>query len=143
MSPLELRVPLITMSALMIDGADRTLVRLDRGTGAGAIICCGTGAVSLVLLENMAASLEEIVGVFYDVVIPNFVMDMRSGAASGRTNSTQTLAFGDPGSHAHDNRGKMTIACAHTVAMIVFHHIAIAAAIAREHNNAWCGSIDH
>src|SRR5882757_7968188 len=143
MSPVEVMVPLITMSALMMEGADRMRARLGAGVGAAAIIGCEAGALSLLLLENMAASLDEVVGVLHDVIIPNFVMDMRSGAASGGTHPAQACALADLSSHPHGNRRKMTIACMDSVAMVDFHHVAIAAAVAGKHYGSRCGGMHH
>ena len=77
----------------MMEGADggaRALGRRGRGGGAG----CGAGTVSLLLLENMAACLYEIVRVLDDIVVPDFVMDMRPGAASGRADPAEPGALG-------------------------------------------------
>ena len=56
---------------------------------------CGGGAsgASLLLLENMAACLDEIAGVSHDIVIPDFIMDMRPGAAARGTESSEGGAF--------------------------------------------------
>ena len=52
-----------------------------------------TGGLSLLLLENMAARLYEVVRVFDDVVVPDFVMDMRAGAAAGGADPAQARAL--------------------------------------------------
>ena len=81
-SPVETRVPLITMSELMMDGAESWRGRLGALAGTAAM-GWGAGMLSLLLLENIAASLDEVVGIFHDIVMQDFVMDMRSGAAAG------------------------------------------------------------
>src|SRR6476661_3149088 len=81
MSPVEARVPFITISALMIEGADSGRPRL--GAGGGATGAGVSGRSLLLLLENMTASLYEVVRVLDGVIVPDFVMDMRTGAASG------------------------------------------------------------
>src|SRR3954463_4167635 len=96
MSPLELKMPWIAMSPLMIEGADAPRPRLAAaGTATDG---CVAGTLSLFLLENMAAGLDEIVGILGDVIIPDFVMDMRSGAAPGGADPPQASALADMGS---------------------------------------------
>ena len=53
---------------------------------------CGTEVVSLPLLENMAACLYEVARIAHDVVVPDLVMDMRSGAAAGRADAPDRRA---------------------------------------------------
>jgi hypothetical protein len=55
---------------------------------------CGAAIASLFLLENMAARLYESVGVLYGVVVPDFIMDMRAGAAACGAYPTQGIAPG-------------------------------------------------
>src|ERR1700733_9261255 len=143
MSPVEFRVPLIVMSALMMDGADSARARLA-GTGGTAMAgCCGGSGTSLLLLENMAAGLDEICGVFHGIIIPDFVMDMRTSAAPRGTYPAQICALVDPSSHPDADRGKMTIACMNSITMIDFDHVAIAAATAGEHHHSGGGRMDH
>src|ERR1700749_3375920 len=98
MSPVEVSVPLITMSALMMEGAAIWRARLGAGIeGMTGINGWGAGAASLGLLENMAACLDEVVGVLHDVVVPDFVMHMRSGGATGRADMDDAGAFADLG----------------------------------------------
>src|SRR5438046_1724159 len=126
MSPVELSVPLITMSALMMEGADRGRARLAAaGAVWGAMGVAGT--LSLFLLENMAASLDEVVWVLHDVIIPDFVMDMRTGAAARGAHPAQACALADPASQPHVDSGQMAIAGVDAIAMVKLHHIAIAA----------------
>src|SRR5579871_6102228 len=91
MSPVELIVPLITISALMMEGAESARVRLGWACWAAGA-SAGVGVASLLLLENMAASLDEFVGVLYGVIVPDFIMDMWPGAAARRADAAQCHA---------------------------------------------------
>src|SRR5438105_2797398 len=112
----------MVISALMIEGADRARVRLGGWGGAGG----GTG--TSFLLENMAAGLDEVGGIPGDVIVPDFIMDMRPGAAAGRAHPAQIGALVHPCTGAHADGGEMAVAGVDAIAMVDFHHIAIAAA---------------
>src|SRR5258706_3938893 len=140
MSPVERKLPLIAISALMIEGADSARARL---AGAGESGVGGGGGASLLLLENMAAGLDEVVGILHDIVIPDFVMDMRSRAASGGTHPAEIGALADLPSHPHADLGEVTIARVNSVAVVDFHHIAVAAAVASEHHDPRRGCMHH
>src|SRR5579859_6058864 len=127
----------MAISALMMEGADAVRVRLDAAAGAAA------GWVSLFLLENMMAGLDEIIGILHTVVIPDFVMDMRAGAASGRANPSEPCALADPRPHPHAHRGQVGITRMDAVTVIDFHHIAITAAITGEHHHTGRGGMHH
>ena len=98
-------------SALMIEGAERARGRAWRCAGRLRHRGAGRRSVSLLLLENMAASLYEVARVSHDVIIPDFVMDMRAGAAAGGPDVSDRRAFGDLRADLHCNRGKMAVAC--------------------------------
>src|SRR5690348_13564742 len=123
----------MVISALTIEGADAA--RRD-AAGAGA-----AGWLSLLLLENMVPRLDEIIRVLHAIVVPDFVMDMGPGAAPCRTHPSHPGAFADLRSHPHAHRGKMGIARVDAIAVIDFHHIAVTAAIAREHDQARRGRV--
>src|ERR1700748_243780 len=78
MSPLEIMLPVTMTSALTMDGTPPLAMRLAWLAGWDAWL--GGGVFGL---ENMAACLYEIARVADDIVIPDFVMDMRTGAAAG------------------------------------------------------------
>src|SRR5271169_1567031 len=78
MSPVEVSVPVTTRSLLMMDGADERPARLtEEGAGAAG---ADVGPLSLLLLENMAASLDESARISHDIGEPHFVVDMGPGA---------------------------------------------------------------
>src|SRR5688572_21424268 len=133
MSPEETSVPLITTSALMMEGAASWRARR---CGISWVVAWGAGRAPLLLLENIAARLNEVVGVFDGIVVPDFVMDMRSGAAAGGADPAQAAAFGQRGAGPHRDRRQMAIACVDAIAVIDFHHVAIAPAITGEHHFA-------
>src|SRR5690349_16788588 len=118
-----------------MEGAARPWARL----GGAAVGAGGGGAgTSLLLLENMAAGLDEVAGISGHVVVPDFIMDMRSGAASGGADASQIGAFSHPASHPHTDGGEMAVAGVDAIAVIDLHHIAIAAAIAGKDHGAGC-----
>src|SRR5580704_16305544 len=112
-SPVEVRVPRTVRSELMIEGAMPRDGRLGRGGAAGLprLRGAGAGTGSLGLLENMSACLDEVAGIAHDVVEPDFVMDMRTGAAPGGTNASNFRAPGHLHAGAHQDRGQMPITC--------------------------------
>src|SRR5215469_4977277 len=140
MSPVELMVPLITISALMMEGADSARVRLACTCGAAGRTC-GAGPASLLLLENMAASLDEVVGISYGVIIPDFIMHMGSGAAARGAHPSQGIALGNLCSHPDADDGEVPIACVDAVAVVNFHHVAVTAADSRKHHHAGGGGV--
>src|SRR3954465_15611239 len=84
----------------------------------------------------MAASLYEVVRVLDDIVVPDFVMDMRASAASRRADAAKARALGQISAHLHADGGEMAIAGVEAIAVIDLPHIAIAATIAGEHHGA-------
>src|SRR5690349_25151083 len=101
MSPVERRVPFITRSALMTDGFEGRGARLA-GAAAGAAGVGATGAASF-LLENMSASLDEGARITHDIVIPNFVVHVRSGTAPGRSEFSDWRARRDVSAYLNEN----------------------------------------
>ena len=83
-------MPVTVRSALMMEGAvPERPMRLGAGLAAGAApMLTGGETGSLLLLENMTACLYEVAGVTHHVIIPDFVMDMGSGAAAGGTHAS-------------------------------------------------------
>src|ERR1043165_2685369 len=105
----------MAMSALTMEGARGRL------EAAGAI---ASGWLSLLLLENMMTRLDEVVRVPDAVVVPDFIMDMRAGAAPRRADPAQTGALADLRADPHAHRREMGIARVNAVAMVDFHHVA-------------------
>src|SRR5437868_9933523 len=98
MSPVEDRVPLTIRSALMMDGAEERAARFSGGMlGADA----GAGAF---LLENMLARLDKGSRISHDVVVPDLVMHVGSGAAPCRSEPSDRRAFGHLIVHMNNNR---------------------------------------
>src|SRR5579863_7621590 len=130
MSPVELSVPVTVRSALMIEGAvPERPSRLGGVLAAGAMpMLTGEGAGSLLLLENMTACLYEVAGITHGVIIPDFVMNMRPGAAACGPHTPDRGAFLDPHAHPYANLGKMTVACMKPQAVVDFHHVAVTTA---------------
>src|SRR5262245_52639624 len=86
MSPVELSVPFTTRSALMIDGAEERAARLSGGT-------LGEAGAESFLLENMAPRLDKGSRISDDLVVPDLVVHVRSGAAPRRSEPSDRCAF--------------------------------------------------
>src|SRR5580765_108717 len=101
MSPLDVSVPVTTKSPLMIEGAAEE--RIGRFCCCAVVAAAGAagGAVSLLLLENMASSLDEFARISHDVVIPDFVVNVRASAASRRSEFSDRRALRYSGSNMH------------------------------------------
>src|SRR6185437_1006397 len=133
MSPVDVSVPLTTRSAEMIEGAEERAARLAGGTLAGT----GGGAATF-LLENMAACLDKGARIAHDVVVPDLIMDMRSGAAPGRSEFSDGRAFRHLRPDVNENRRHMAVSGMDSEAMVNFNHVSVAAPVARVHNRTWC-----
>src|SRR5689334_14213141 len=138
MSPAQVMVPVMTASALRIEGAEpRAGLRAGAGvTAATALIRLGAGLVSLGLLENMATCLYETARVADFFVVPDFVMDMRAGAAAGGAYPSDVGPLRHPHARAHCDPRKVTISCMDAQPMVDFHHVAVGALVSGEKHNA-------
>src|SRR5450755_4323844 len=103
MSPVEVRVPFTTRSALMMDGAALRPVRLRGCNGVDAAAAADAAAVSF-LLENMSACLDKSARIADDVIVPDLIVNMRSGTPPRRSEPADRCAFGDLRPYLHENR---------------------------------------
>src|SRR5258706_4698506 len=136
MSPVDTSVPFTTRSAPMIEGAAARAARL-----CGCAAETGAAEASF-LVENMSSSLDERARVSHHVVIPDFVVDVRPGAAPGRTKSSDRSSHRHVRSYLHQNGGQMAVACVDTETMVDFHHIAVAATLSGVDHRARSGGFD-
>src|SRR6185295_6206941 len=102
MSPAEVSVPLTTRSELMMEGSEERPARFIGGVGAAAA-AAAAAAVSF-LLENMSTSLNKGSRIANDIVVPDLIMHMSSGAASRRSEPTDRCAFADLSAYLDKNR---------------------------------------
>src|SRR5579871_321038 len=101
MSPLEVSVPFTTRSELIIEGAALRPGRLrDWGGGAAG----AAAAADSFLLENMSTSLNKSARVTDNVVVPDLVMNVRSGAPPRRSEPSDGCAFGYLSAYLYENR---------------------------------------
>src|SRR4051812_7147031 len=111
MSPVEVKVPVTTRSALIMEGAAARVAAVRFGccwacTGTGAatgVAVAASGEVSLGLL-NMTACLNESARISHCIRQPHLIVDMRTGAATGGSEPSHRHALTDPSANAHQNR---------------------------------------
>src|SRR6185295_20019948 len=127
-------------SALMIDG---TPFRPPGRLGCAATGCCGaaTGASGSLLLTNISPCLDEFPRIPHSVVIPHFVMDMRSGAASGRPQFSHDGTFVQLRSVCDHDFRQMAVAGADTVTVIYFHCITVCPSRSGKNHHARRGDV--
>src|SRR5215469_10229418 len=142
MSPVEVSVPFTTRSALMMDGAAERTARFGCGAAGAAGTAGGLASFSRLLLENMAACLDEFARIPHHIGEPHFVVDVRPCASARRSESSDGRTFRDFRTDTYEYSRKMTVPCAKSVAMVDFDHISITAARARPDHRSGCGRSD-
>ena len=75
------------------------------------------------------------------IVVPDFVMDMRSGAAARRSQTPDRRAPFNLHAGLNSDAGKVTIACMNPESVVDFHHIAVAAAVSGKCHKARSGGM--
>src|SRR5258705_9738582 len=127
-------------SALMIDGVPRVPGRL----GCAAAGCCGAaaGTSGSLLLTNISPCLDEFSRIPHRIVVPHFVVDMRSGASSGRSQFPHDGTFVQLCSCCDHNFRQMAVASTDTVTVIYFYSVTVGAAGAGENDDSRRGDVN-
>src|SRR6266566_8527372 len=131
-SPAETSVPRTINSALMTEGTPPLRVARLAGAAGGGV----TAASGSLVFENIVACLDELARISHRIVVPHFIVNMRSGAAPRRSEFADDRALFDGGSNLHQYLGQMTVSRPDTITMINFHGVSVGALRPGEDDNA-------
>src|SRR6185312_10791964 len=101
----------------MMDGAAERAARLICGAAEAV------ASASLLLLENMAASLDKSARISHDVGEPHFIVHVWSCAAPGGSEFSDERALRNFLADMDENRRHVAVTGVNSVAMVNFDHI--------------------